>query len=76
MRDVGYVAAGYTITFAALAGYRWHLAVRTRRARRYITAATGRAHGHGPRDEVTRAAGQRGVPGCRSPGAARWRRQP
>jgi hypothetical protein len=45
MHDVGYVAAGYTITFAALAGYRWHLAVRTRRARHYITAATGRARG-------------------------------
>jgi len=45
MRDAGYVAAGYTITFAALAGYRWHLAVRTRRARGYITAVTGRARG-------------------------------
>jgi hypothetical protein len=45
MLDVGYVAAGYTITFAALAGYRWRLAVRTRRARRYVAAATGRARG-------------------------------
>ena len=45
MHDVGYVAAGYTLTFAALAGYRWHLAVRTRRARRNIPATTGRARG-------------------------------
>jgi hypothetical protein len=45
MHDVGYVAAGYTITFVALVGYRWHLAARTRRARRYVTAVTGRAHG-------------------------------
>jgi hypothetical protein len=42
MRDVGYVAAGYTLTLATLAAYRWHLAVRTRRARRYVTAVTGR----------------------------------
>jgi hypothetical protein len=42
MHDVGYVAAGYTLTLATLAGYRWHLAVRTRRARRYVTAVTGR----------------------------------
>jgi hypothetical protein len=76
MRDAGYVAAGYTATFAALAGYRWLLAARTRRARRYVTAVTGRAHGRGPRDEVTGAAGQRGAPGGRFPGSARWRRQP
>lgn len=43
MHDVGYVAAGYTLTLAALAAYRWHLAVRARRARRYVTAVTGRA---------------------------------
>jgi len=41
----GYVAVGYTATFAALAAYRWRLAVRTRRARRYVTAVTGRARG-------------------------------
>jgi len=45
MRDAGYVAAGYTLTLATLVGYRWHLAVRTRRARRYVTAVTGRARG-------------------------------
>lgn len=45
MHDVGYVAAGYTITMVTLAGYRWHLAVRARRARRYVTAVTGRARG-------------------------------
>jgi hypothetical protein len=60
MHDAGYVAAGYTLTIAMLAGYRWHLAVRTRRARRYVTAVTGRARGQGPRDE----------------GTARWRRRP
>jgi hypothetical protein len=43
MHDVGYVAAGYTLTLAALAAYRWRLAVRARRARRYVTAVTGRA---------------------------------
>jgi len=43
MHDVGYVAAGYSVTLATLAAYRWHLAVRARRARRYVTAATGRA---------------------------------
>jgi len=40
MHDVGYVAAGYAITMATLAGYRWHLAARTRRARRYVSAVT------------------------------------
>ena len=39
------VAAGYTLTLATLAAYRWHLAVRARRARRYVAAATGRARG-------------------------------
>jgi hypothetical protein len=43
MHDVGYVAAGYALTLATLAAYRWHLAVRARRARRYVTAVTGRA---------------------------------
>jgi len=43
MHDVGYVAAGYTLTLATLATYRWHLAVRARRARRYVTTVTGRA---------------------------------
>jgi hypothetical protein len=43
MHDVGYVAAGYTLTLGTLAAYRWHLAFRARRARRYVTAVTGRA---------------------------------
>jgi hypothetical protein len=43
MHDVGYVAAGYTLTLATLAAYRWHLAVRARRARQYVTTVTGRA---------------------------------
>ena len=45
MHDLGYVAAGYAVTMATLAGYRWHLAVRARRARRYVSAVTGRARG-------------------------------
>ena len=42
MHDVGYVAAGYAVTLAMLVGYRWRLAVRARRARRYVATATGR----------------------------------
>jgi hypothetical protein len=42
MHDVGYVAAGYAVTMAALVGYRWRLAVRTRRARRYLSTVSGR----------------------------------
>jgi hypothetical protein len=45
LHDVGYVAVGYSLTLVALIGYRWHLAVRTRRARRYVTTVTGRDHG-------------------------------
>ena len=43
MHDVGYVAAGYAVTLVTLAGYRWRLAVRSRRARRYVSTSTGRA---------------------------------
>jgi hypothetical protein len=43
MHDVGYVAAGYAVTLVTLVAYRWRLAVRSRRARRYVSAATGRA---------------------------------
>jgi hypothetical protein len=43
MHDVGYVAAGYTATLVTLAGYRWRLAVRTRRARQYVSAVARRA---------------------------------
>jgi hypothetical protein len=43
MHDVGYVAAGYTATLVTLAGYRWRLAVRTRRARRYVATVARRA---------------------------------
>jgi hypothetical protein len=43
MHDVGYVAAGYAVSLLMLGGYRWRLAVRARRARRYISTATGRA---------------------------------
>jgi hypothetical protein len=45
MHDVGYVAAGYAVTLAMLAGYRWRLAVRTRRARRYVSTASGKVRG-------------------------------
>jgi len=43
MHDVGYVAAGYTATLVMLGGYRWRLAVRTRRARQHISAVARRA---------------------------------
>ena len=43
MHDVGYVAAGYAVTLVTLVVYRWRLAVRTRRARRYVSTATGHA---------------------------------
>ena len=42
MHDLGYVAAGYAVTLVTLAGYRWRLAVRARRARQYLATATGR----------------------------------
>jgi len=45
MHDVGYVAAGYALTLAVLAGYRWRLAVRMRRARQYVSAVVERARG-------------------------------
>jgi hypothetical protein len=44
MHDVGYVAAGYAVTMATLAVYRWRLAVRTRKARRYVATVSGRPH--------------------------------
>jgi hypothetical protein len=43
MHDVGYVATGYAVSLLMLAGYRWRLAVRAGRARRYLSTATGRA---------------------------------
>jgi len=43
MHDVGYVAAGYAATLVMLAGYRWRLAVRTRRARQHVAAVARRA---------------------------------
>jgi hypothetical protein len=42
MHDAGYVAAGYAVSLLMLAGYRWRLAVRERRARRYLSTASGR----------------------------------
>jgi hypothetical protein len=47
MHDVGYVAAGYAITLVTLVVYRWRLAVRERRARRYVSTASGRAGAEG-----------------------------
>lgn len=38
MHDLGYVAAGYSLTLVSLVGYRWRLAVRTRRARQLVSA--------------------------------------
>ncbi len=40
MHDVGYVAVGYSLTLVALVGYRWRLAVRTRRARQHVSAVS------------------------------------
>lgn len=45
MHDVGYVATGYAVSLLMLAGYRWRLAIRARRARRYLSTASGRASG-------------------------------
>ena len=45
MHDVGYVAAGYSLTFVMLVGYRWRLAARMRRARQYVSAVAHRARG-------------------------------
>jgi hypothetical protein len=45
MHDLAYVAAGYAATVVAVGGYRWRLAVRLRRARRYVATATGRGRG-------------------------------
>jgi hypothetical protein len=42
MPDLAYIVAGYAATAATIGGYRWRLAVRMRRARRYVTTATGR----------------------------------
>lgn len=39
MHDFDYIAAGYLAAAATIAGYRWRLAVRMRRARRYVTSA-------------------------------------
>jgi len=42
MPDLGYVAAGYLITAAALGGYLLRLRQRARRARRHTAALSGR----------------------------------
>ena len=42
MHDLGYIIAGYTLTAGAIAGYRWRLAVRARRATELVRAASGR----------------------------------
>ena len=42
MPELGYVAAGYLTTAAALGGYLLRLRQRARRARRHTTALTGR----------------------------------
>ncbi|HET9893452.1 MAG TPA: hypothetical protein VFQ44_00710 [Streptosporangiaceae bacterium] len=50
MHDVGYVAAGYSLTLVVLVGYRWRLAVRNRRARQHVSAV---APGYGERRRRT-----------------------
>lgn len=42
MADLGYIAAGYGATAAALVWYRWWLAHRAVRARELTAALTGR----------------------------------
>jgi len=42
MDNVGYLIAGYGVTGAAIVAYRWELSRRSRRARRLITALSGR----------------------------------
>ena len=42
MPDLGYVAAGYLATAAALGGYRLRLRARARRARDRVAALAGR----------------------------------
>jgi hypothetical protein len=42
VRDLTYVAAGYVATGLAIGGYRWRLAVRLRRAGRYVATLGGR----------------------------------
>ena len=49
LHDMGYVAAGYSLTLVALVGYRWLLTIRTRRAREYVSTVTRR-----PRDKRRR----------------------
>jgi hypothetical protein len=43
MQDVGYLVAGYGVTGAGMAWYRWRLYRRGERARAVISAVTGRA---------------------------------
>lgn len=50
MHDLTYVVAGYGVTLAALAGYRWRLGVRHRRAAALVRAvAPQRGEPGGPR---------------------------
>jgi hypothetical protein len=47
MHDLAYVAAGYAATGVAIGGYRWRLAVRLRRARRYVATVSRPVTGRG-----------------------------
>ncbi|HEX3592328.1 MAG TPA: hypothetical protein VHV74_22125 [Pseudonocardiaceae bacterium] len=42
MHDLGYIVAGYGLTALSVVGYRWRLAVRSRRATDLVRAAAGR----------------------------------
>lgn len=42
MHDLGYIVTGYALTAVAIVGYRWRLAMRSRKATALIRAATGR----------------------------------
>lgn len=49
MHDLGYIIAGYGLTALGIAGYRWRLAVRARRATELVRAASGRRQTAGGR---------------------------
>jgi hypothetical protein len=47
MHDLGYIVAGYGLTAVGIIGYRWRLAMRSRRATGLIRAANGRKPANG-----------------------------
>jgi hypothetical protein len=43
MHDLDYILTGYGATAAVILGFRWRLAVRSRRARQYVAKLDGHA---------------------------------